>query len=445
MTATFDIFPSTIDGIKRKAKSIGRTNKLPHYQALDAAARQSGFEDYHQARKVLQQPEQNVPLLHSIFLSAYWRDTSVKPNSSGLETLEIKLGKPLTSILSKYQCSYARNLQGFFCEYSDHLEMRGNAENQARAKELLTRGALTLQFLEATGLRPVTTKAQRVAMKKAEEIPFSDHISSWVSADTEDWLVLDEPYAHVTHQSKLDVRDAWVKAKGFHWARPNWGGLYYPGQAVPHILTSTPVLLLRIVGVLERLSDNMLKKDDQWVMQSQQYCSQFVSPARQSEGKKRKPRPGTTYGYRKNAVEFQLRPGYPSRLRPAQTMSIDQHKELGGMLKRLHHSPGPYKARVKLQQIQSELEDWMFSEYRHDNLEDVDSDVYYGGSDIKAYAGVAEVVQAIDDMRSILECNYLDSKPLRDLLKKLDFASALWVVNYRLIRCNGRTQDRSTS
>ncbi|MCW2097949.1 UNVERIFIED_ORG: hypothetical protein EDF86_1759 [Pseudomonas psychrophila] len=420
MSTIPDVRPSTLDGIKRKAKCIGRDTKISHLAALDVSARHSGYENFHHARKAIQSGQQEH-LLHSIFLSVYWHDTSTKAGAAGLEILEVQLPRPLSSFLSKRQCSYAQNLQGFFVEYSDHLEMRGNANSLERAKELLVRAALALQFIEATNLHPVTTKLQRSAMEFLSKLPSCDHMSRWVSS-TGDWIALDEPYKHVNEQPCLASREVWVTANNIHLAKPDWGGLYYPSNAVPHILSNNPDLLHKIFTVVEELSENALQKDGRWAILAQKYYSQFVSPARQSASKKRKPRPGTTYGYSKNAVEYQRSAGYPSRWRPDQIMSMENHKELGGVLKRLYHSDTPYTAHVKIRELQSELEDWMFSEYRHENRDDVDFDVYYGGNNIQSYLGVSETVNAIVYVRSMLEGTYLDSKPLRDLIRKLEVA-----------------------
>ncbi|WP_454868478.1 DUF5623 domain-containing protein [Pseudomonas farris] len=421
MSTTLDARPSTIGGIKRKAKTIGRTNQIPHTKALDIAAQQSGFGSYQHAQKALQRG-QRAPLLHSIFLSAYWRDSSIKPSSSGLETLEIKLPRPLLSFFSKNQCGFAQNLQGFFVEYSDHLEMRGNANSQLRAQELLTRAALALQFVEATGLQPATTKAQRKVMAKAEELPSSDHISRWLCADTGSWLMLDEPYSHVTKPTEQAQRDAWIAANGFNWAKPEWEGLYYPGHAVPHFVSNDVELLMSTVEVVERLSELARTGAYAWAFLSGQFHGQFVSPARDQDGKKRKPRLGTTYGFSKNAIEYRRQEGYASYWRPAQRMSMENHKEMGWTLKRLYSSRTPYEAHAKISELQSELENWMFAEYRLENRDDVDVDVYYGGVDIPSYSGTAEMIGAVDHVRSIMVGTYLESKPLRDYLKKLDAA-----------------------
>lgn len=421
MSITLDVRPSTIRGIKRKAKTIGRTSRISHTKALDVAAQQSGFEGYQHAQNVLERG-QRTPLLHSIFLSAYWRDSSTRPSPSGLETLEIKLPRPLTSFLSKHQCGFAQNLQGFFAEYSDHLEMRGNADSQSRARELLTRAALALQFVEATGLQPATTKVQRKAMAKAEELPSSDHVSRWLCADTGNWLMLDEPYDHVTKPIEQVQREAWVAANSLNWAKPEWEGLYYPGHSVPHFVSNNVELLRSTVEIVERLSGQARTGDYAWTFLSEQFYGQFVSPAREHDGKKRKPRLGTTYGFSKNAIEYHRQEGYASHWRPAQQMSMENHKEMGRTLKRLYSSRTPYEAHAKILELQSELENWMFAEYRHENRNDVDVDVYYGGVDIQSYSGTAEMIGALDHVRSIMMGTYLESKPLRDYLEKLDAA-----------------------
>lgn len=106
-------------------------------------------------------------------------------------------------------------------------------------------------------------------------------------------------------------------------------------------------------------------------------------------------------------------------------MSMQNHQEMGITLKRLNASNTPLQAHAKLQEIQSELENWMFAEYRLEDRDDVDVDVYYGGHDLKKYLGVEAMVSAVDHLRSILTGTYLDSKPLRDYLKKLDSARQL--------------------
>ncbi|WP_409264906.1 DUF5623 domain-containing protein [Pseudomonas sp. KCJK9000] len=413
--------PSTLVGIKRDAKRIKDDNPdLAHFAALNLSARRSGFESFQHARKLLKAGAR-APLLFSIYLSAYWRDSSTKPSSSGLEVLEVKLPKPLLEFLSKRQCSYAQGLKGFFVECSDHLEMKSNADSQARARELLRRAALSLQFMEATGLGPASTKAQVAVVEPATDLPSSDHISRWICSETGSWLMLDEPYDHVTKAEEQERRDAWVQGKGFVWAKPSWQGLYNPGHALPFFVTSDVGLLNRTISAVGKLAE----QSDAWGYRSEPFNTQYVSPARQQSGKRRKPRLGTTYVYSKNAIEYQWKEGWASRWRPDQQMPLADHKEMGRTLKGLYASPTPIRAHSQLLKIQSELEDWMFAEYRGENRREVDVDVYYGGHEIPEFSTRTEMLAAVDHVRSIMVGTYPDSKPLRDLLKKLDSARGI--------------------
>lgn len=414
-----DVRPSTLSGIKRKAKRINRLSpELTHLEALDLSAKQSGYESFHHARRALQ-AGLKLPPLHSIYLSAYWRDSSTTPRSAGLEILEIKLWRPLSDFLGKHQCHFAQNLQGFFVESSDHVEMRSTADSSERAKELLSRAALSLVFMEAARLQPVTTKVQRSAMEKADQLPSADHISRWVCADTGAWLMLDEPYGHVDRPEYQARRNDWSIEHGLNLVKPTWEGLYNPGSAVPHFVSRDVGLLNRVVTTVERLSAN---EADTWVFQSANFGSQFLSPARAESGKKRKPRPGTTYGFSKNAVEYRRMEGWGSVWRPAQRMSIAGHNEMGWILKRLYATAMPVTARTPLSELQAELENWMEAEYRGEDFPDFDQDAYYGGHGIPSYPNRIEVLEAVDCLRSLMTGTYLDSKPLRDQLKKLDSA-----------------------
>lgn len=416
MTIIPDVRPSTLFGIKRKAKRIARLSPdITHLMALDLSAKQSGYESFHHARRALQAGLKPPPL-HSIFLSAYWRDSSTRPRSAGLEILEIKLQRPLPDFLAKHQCHFAQNLKGFFMESSDHVEMRSTVDNLERARELLIRAALTLQFIEATRLQPATTKVQRSAMEKAHELPSTDHISRWICTYTGAWLMLDEPYGHVEQPEYQARRNDWSVSHGFNLAKPVWEGLYNPGSAVPHFLGRDVDLINRVVATVERLTSGGAET---WAFQSESFSGRFVSPARAQSGRKRKPRPGTTYGFSKNAVEYRRTEGWGSYWRPAQKMSIADHNAMGWILKRLYLTAMPANARSPLSELHAELENWMEAEYQGERHPDFDPDAYYGGSNIPCYSSRREMLEALDRLRSIMTGTYLDSKPLRDHLKKL--------------------------
>ncbi|HBO2177309.1 TPA: DUF5623 domain-containing protein [Pseudomonas aeruginosa] len=421
--------PSSLPGLKRLAKSIGRQQEIPHFQALNQAAQDCGYQDYHHARRVLERPNTGdlpTPGSYSIYLSAYWRDTSTKPFQWGLETLKIELPSPLLAIVQKHQCGSARNLEAFYIEYEDHLEMRGNLESQVRARELLYRAALTLQFMEATGLRPATTKVQRKKMQIVEELPERDHLSRWL-APSGQWVVLDEPYEHITKPKSLEPRAAWVGSHALFLARPTWSGLYYPNKAVPHLICADQALLQQLVKTIEAMPNVVSLDLDEWQGSTADYRSQFVSPAREAAGAKRKPRPGTTYGSSKNAIEYWRRPGFKPLWRPDPSMSLANHIALGEIFQRLSVSGLHIDAYNTLGGIRSELENWMFAENSWGNRKCTreEEDAYYSGNEFARYRTTREQLKAVDRVHAILTRSYLDCAPLRKMLKRLAAARAV--------------------
>jgi len=56
-----DLHPSTLAGIKKLASVIGRERGIPHHDALEAAAKQAGYQNIRHARRVLAQPSPSAP------------------------------------------------------------------------------------------------------------------------------------------------------------------------------------------------------------------------------------------------------------------------------------------------------------------------------------------------------------------------------------------------
>lgn len=422
--------PKTIKGVKKRAKKICLPGQK-HAEALDIVARQLGYRDYFQAQQMLASgdvlPEaalnQNQ---HSVFLSAYWRDTDTKPRSAGCETLEIILPRPLNAIVSKHQATYARNLEGFRQEAPDHLEMISNATSQTRAWERLVRAALTLQFMEVSGLRPATSLKQRQSLDLLTGLPSKDHASLWIDPASGVWVALDEPYGHVNEQSMVERRAAWITEKSLHLTKPAWAGLYYPDNAVPHLISPAADLLGRVTVILEGLSPISVvpSGDQEWPGVSESYNARFVSPARKASGVARRARPGTTYGFSKGAVEYHREAGYPLLWRPEKSLSQADHKRVGVELQCLMISPMPFKAYHKIRTWCSTLENWMYSEYRESDRGVGFYETYYGGQP-SAYPTVSDQISAMKRVRAIVIDGYAECKPRRDLLKDLDIAMAI--------------------
>lgn len=425
-----DTLPKTIQGIKKRAKKICLPGQK-HVETLDIVARELGYRDYYQAQHMLASgevlPETAVhQSRHSVFLSAYWRDTDTKPRSAGCETLEVFLPRPLNTIVSKHQTSYARNLEGFRQEALDHLEMISNASSQARAWELLVRAALILQFMEVTGLRPATSQKQRQALELLAGFPSKDHASLWIDSASGMWVALDEPYGHVNELSMVEKRAAWITAKSLHLTKPAWSGLYYPDNAVPHLISPAADLLSKVTETLEGLSPIAVvpSGEQEWLGVSEPYNARLISPARKASGVARRARPGTTYGFSKGAVEYHRKAGYPLLWRPETPLSQADHKRVGAELQCLMISHMPFKAYDKIRTWCSTLENWMFSEYRESDREAGFYETYYGGEP-SVYPTVSYQISALKRVREIVIDGYIECKPRRDLLKDLEIAIAI--------------------
>lgn len=422
--------PKTIQGIKKRAKKICLPGQR-HAEALDIVARELGYRDYYQAQQKLASgealPETAVhQSRHSVFLSAYWRDTDTRPRSAGCETLEVFLPRPLNTIVSKHQATYARNLEGFRQEAPDHLEMISNANSQARAWELLVRAALTLQFMEVSGLRPATSQKERQALELLTGFPSKDHASLWIDSASGMWVALDEPYGHVNEVWMVEKRAAWITENSLHLTKPAWAGLYYPDNAIPHLISPAADLLSTVTVNLEGLSPIAVvpSGEQEWLGVSGPYNARFISPARKASGVARPARPGTTYGFSKGAVEYHRKAGYPLLWRPETPLSQADHKQVGAELQCLMISHMPFKAYDKIRTWCSTLENWMFSEYRESDREAGFYETYYGGEP-SVYPTVSDQISALKRVREIVIDGYIECKPRRDLLKDLEIAIAI--------------------
>jgi hypothetical protein len=220
--------PSTLPGIKKLAKAVGREQGLSHYQALEIAARRAGYTGYAHALRQLDDSITAAPDV--IWLSAHWRED----NRVGRETMPLRLAVPLASIITPHQVRAVRDLHGFHYEFSDHLERRLDVRGRARAQELLVRAGHALRFLATTGLRPATTRSAREPLSLFRELPERDHASIWVDSHG-GWAYLDEPYNHHRRDSLIARRNDWLAARGLPYdvLEAAWPGLHAPNRTIP--------------------------------------------------------------------------------------------------------------------------------------------------------------------------------------------------------------------
>ena len=93
--------PSSIEGIKRLAKSIKRERGITHTLSLDEAARQGAFQNFRHAQNVLSARGSTPRARHgqTVYITSYWRDRDGR--SRGRETLKLVLSRPWAELVSR--------------------------------------------------------------------------------------------------------------------------------------------------------------------------------------------------------------------------------------------------------------------------------------------------------------------------------------------------------
>jgi hypothetical protein len=403
--------PSTLDGIKRLAKTIKRERGIPHHLALEEASRAAGYQNLRHAQNQIA-----GPATHAVYLSAYWANAV----GAGRETLTIRLPKPLADVIASHQLRKAKNLGWFFLESVDHIELRMDVDDQQLARANLLAAARTLRFMAATGLRPTTTQQQNRPMHLFHDLPGLDHRSRWIDSETGAWVYIDEPYSHVDPEK----RRSWAADKGIQMATPEWEGLHNP-TAIPHVFCSSQTLLARLSTQLVQLGGR--GKEPEWDGVSAHYWSQFESPGRQAAGTRRRARPmPAPRGVERNgALPYGSRRGGTESLwRPARRMPLDMHLAVGPLLYALDHHGFPGGPRRSIAIVRTTLDNWVQLEYPGDEMTDEQFRAAYYGTHREPIIDRSRQIDAIRRIRTLLNEGYAACKPRQRLLDRLASAEA---------------------
>lgn len=417
---SMSVLPSTLDGLKRLAKTLERADtSLTHLKALDQAAVRCGYNNFTDAKRRMGRMTALAPAapLFDAYLSAYWHN--LKNRTAGRETLRIRIARPLTALVTWRQLDRGRNLSGFRFEYEDHLELVVNQDSQESARDRLFAAARTLRFMSATGLRPATRLADRKGLA-IDEMPERDHTSTWVDERTGALLGLDEPYPHVDPSDPR--RAAWLAQRGLQLFTPDWEGLYAPGHSRPYLLVADHALGQRVTAEVEALQKAVHTHRETDAVFGAMYGDRFVSPARAAAGKPASARimpayPGTE---RAGAVAYGGRPGEKGRWRPARAMPFELHEKASTLLQTTTYAGQPWRAGQLVDEVKSRLEDWAFMEHRE--LMNGRHDVYYGANFEQRPHPLPDTIQKL---AAILRSGYADCAPRREMLGKLDRAMTL--------------------
>ncbi|CAN7569195.1 DUF5623 domain-containing protein [Acidovorax delafieldii] len=367
--------PSTVDGLKRHAKKLSKSLSIPLHRAQAQAAVFCGYPTFAVALESLsgKPPSVAAPILtprHRLYVSAWWTDRDT--HQSGREVWWVDLSAPYSQLLTPSQM----RLPGPFARLTplaeDHLFLDYRFDSQERARHYVCLALRTWMFVDATKLRPSTTKSRVYPEgKSSNAIPGRDHSSGWYDPITKGYVFVDEPYEPAARH-KANDRAQWGIKHQYDIAKPQWPGMYLPGgdsgsrlYLVASKKDGPP--LAPLVKALDKLPAPPVP--EAWKGESAQGLSHFVSPGKAATktvapeaSKTRKAQTPTPRGKQPNK------------------MSIETHERLGSILKVVNADTYMREGvRNRMTKLRGTLDSWIQNEYSAKELPfDRFTEVYFG-------------------------------------------------------------------
>lgn len=424
-----DIRPTTIVGIKRLANALRKREGIQHTSALDLASTRAGFTNYRNALAALGQEQAAPPkLLHSLFLTAYWREP--RSIAEGRETMELRLERPWQSLIDARELRACRALGNFRGRAPDHLASKVMYRGQDAARQALCYAARELQFMASTGLRPADGR-RLLRPKIRESLPAADHTTHWIDLERGIEVMIDEPYEGAIGPEKLARREAWAAQHGYRIEQAPWPGMYAPdiGSLMFFAVHETSAAHFGAIrAALESAPKPIILTE--WSGVSGPFRPAFRSPLEQRAGL-RAIAPIDPFLCRDTEttriIGYDL--GRTIRM-PKGRMSIETHEEVGALLKGIMGFCGNREGvRGRVEQVRAKLDSWLQAEYTAAELDNERFfNVYYHGNlpmplgkDIPTPIRerlLADLVQ----VKGILSKHYSDCAPLRAVQGRLEGA-----------------------
>lgn len=214
---------NSLETLRRRAVHIKRERGLKHYQALNLAANEHGYQNYTEAVRLLK-PALSDPNFHRVTLSQTWSNRQT--GQRNVEKLVITLRQPLTDLIKPRQL--VGNLGG--TQIIDNLNLtlpyEVSVDDRAEyAIKRLQRVARTLEFIEITGLYPSTALRCYPKGNWNNRPPIADHDNCWYDPKTKRYLLTIEPYPGRPdrHQAQLH---GWQEKHGYGLSQIPWGSIY---------------------------------------------------------------------------------------------------------------------------------------------------------------------------------------------------------------------------
>lgn len=416
------IQPSTLGGIKRHAKQIKKSDRLPHHVALDIAAQKASFSNYAHAHHQLEN-RTIIPSAHHLFFSVFWYDR--KSRKVGREVLEVSLSKPLLEIANRNEFKKTHFMGWFRLASPDHFVNDSISSSKEQAREAICKAVRELRFMETTGLIPCThSKAMYPNGDYNNELPYSDHASTWYDPTYSQFILIDEPYLPPIVDGE---RAVWANTHNWHLQASKWLGMYYPGMSHLFVATdaSTGYDFKSLMDKIDSIPSPITTED--WNGTSVSGHEPFFSPLCVTQNdKKRALAKGTVYRTSGSKTLPMTTWGSPyNERRPNATMSIGNHQLAARLILAIQQSTkNTYAVDQRLLWIKNKLENWFFAEYDRSVTDGFDL-FYYGSINkqdplVLRTSSAKGVIQLLQELRSILVDAYVDCEPLRQMIRRVD-------------------------
>ncbi|MCU6453057.1 DUF5623 domain-containing protein [Sphingomonas sp. A2-49] len=416
------IRPSTIDGIKSLAKSLKRDKGIKHNEALDLAAQAAGYSNFTNANR-----EIGGQTRRYIWITARWFDRANK--ARGQETLKVAFVRTYGELVSPSQAANDRYLGNVRAEAPDHLVILSMSEDQELARRRVCEVARTLQFIEATGLKPSDSRRTYPKGRFDNRVPDQDHTSVWWDPENCRHVRADEPYVRA-EGSISGERLAWAARHGWEIVKPAWGSMYWTDGGCWLFLMadrSKGPSIASFADALQRAPRPVAAS--RWTGISGEYHAQVDTPGTRAAAAARAVAvPKVRKPARKRASIAYTMSFVGRRLRPNARMPVEVHQEVGGLLKSvLVAAERRDGARTRVDRIRSELDEWVMREYTTQELDQKTfSDLYYHELDGGPQPPIdrQEMIGRLERAKAILAQHYPDCPPLDAVIGQADRAIA---------------------
>ncbi|MGB3456554.1 MAG: DUF5623 domain-containing protein [Litorimonas sp.] len=415
--------PKTLTGIKTLARDIKRRDGLTQTDALEAAARQSGFPNYHAARKRLAYSTGSA----LNFVTVHWSGRNEEGRfKAGRKSLHLPLNAYIGDLFTRYEVQMMGATRGTRLAARDHVVVRSVCEKPDQAEEVAMDVARRLIFMQETGLRPP------VGPNRAPDdayfwpkVPHQDHVREWRHGPSGAFVMTDEPYkaAIATDEDNTD-RQNWEAGSGWSIHPTSFVGLWNRGMTAFELVVPKTAsrIVSDLIGTTEDL-DRMLAART-WEFEDGLNGEPFQT-ACTSPSQLRRSMPDATRYALPSAKTVPMAWHADSKRRPNGIMPLEMHIRIGRIFKAVRHTRNLWDGYNRLGRARSDLEDWMFHEHRDDPNDEADVDVYYGGIDnddpfIDQARTVSGAAEMFEEAIRLLKAHYPDSRPLRETVRRIE-------------------------